>query len=207
MDLEAMLFARSVCLAIHLCGSVYAARARRPVTQPGRFRLVFSWCIITYRMTVLRIAACLAIGGAILAQPLQSIAERALRIPFVPDSRILRKVSPVYPHAAIQRRIQGTVCFAALIGQDGRVEHLRLLSGHPLLIVAAREAAQQWAYVPATVRGIPVRVITQIQIHFALDQYVKPGKVARATPRGPPLYKSARPEIVRLFTVASKAAG
>jgi TonB family protein len=133
------------------------------------------------QMTVLRFVALIALSGIIAAQPLHPASERPLRIPFVPDSRILRKASPVYPLAAVQRRIQGSVCFSALIGKDGRVEGLRWISGHPLLVAAAREAAAQWVYRPATVGGVPVRVITRIQIRFALETYIRPGPVAAKT--------------------------
>lgn len=134
-------------------------------------------------MTVLSFAALITLSGAFAAQPLQSASERALRIPFVPDSRILHKVQPAYPHGAIQRHIQGTVRFAAIIGKDGRVARLRLLSGHPLLIAAAREAAQQWLYYPASVRGIPVRVMTQIQINFDLRAHQPRQGRCRHSPR------------------------
>jgi TonB family protein len=130
------------------------------------------------QMTVLSFVALTALSGIIVAEPLDRPRERALRIPVVPDSRILRKVAPIYPLAAVHHRIQGNVWFSALIGKDGQVERLRLISGHPLLISAAREAAQQWIYRPASVGGVPVRVATVIQIQFALDPYLRPGKVA-----------------------------
>ena len=96
----------------------------------------------------------------------------------MPESRILRKVSPVYPIAAVQHRIQGNVWFSALIGKDGRVENLRCISGHPLLIAAAQDAARQWAFRPATVGGVPVRVITRIRIQFDLATYIRPPQIA-----------------------------
>ncbi len=101
----------------------------------------------------------------------------------MPESRILRKVSPVYPLSAVQHRIQGSVWFSALIGKDGRVEDLHWISGHPLLIAAAREAARQWVFRPATVGGVPVRVITRIRIHFDLATYIRPRQVAAKTQR------------------------
>jgi protein TonB len=129
-------------------------------------------------MAVLRLAALIALSGIIATGPLLPAAERPLHVPFMPESRILHKASPVYPLAAVQHRIQGSVWFSALIGKDGRVEGLRLISGHPLLIAAAREAAQQWVYEPATVDGVPVRVLTRIQIQFSLEAYLRPSRIA-----------------------------
>jgi len=129
-------------------------------------------------MTVPKLAALIALGGMIAPGPLQSATERPLRVLSMPDSRILRKVNPVYPLAAVQHRIQGSVWFSALIGKDGRVKDLRWISGHPLLTAAAREAARQWVYQPITVGGVPVRVITRIQILFSLEAYIRPGQVA-----------------------------
>lgn len=129
-------------------------------------------------MYVLRFAALIAVIGILGAEPPSPAREQPLRVPDVPDSRIVRKVNPVYPLAAVRRRIQGSVTFSALIGKDGRVERLRVISGHPLLIDAAQEAAKQWVYVPATVGGVPVRVLTRIRIQFALASYLAPRKVA-----------------------------
>jgi protein TonB len=44
----------------------------------------------------------------------------------------------LYPPLAKQARIQGTVRFTAIIGKDGTIQNLQLVSGHPLLVEAAR---------------------------------------------------------------------
>jgi TonB family protein len=123
--------------------------------------------------------ACLA--AASLAQPLE---DPVLRTPSIPDSELLHKVEPEYPAAAVKRRIQGVVRFSAIIGTDGRVSQLRLLSGHPLLVPAARRAARQWIYVPKLLNGRPARVITSVRIPFTLDAYGRPFSVP-----SPPLGK------------------
>ena len=132
-------------------------------------------------MAAFRFAALILLGGILAAQPAQSARERPLHVPSMPESRILRKVSPVYPIAAVQHKIQGSVWFSVLIGKDGRVENLRCLSGHPLLIAAAQEAASQWVFRPATVGGVPTRVLTRIQIQFDLATHIRPRQVAART--------------------------
>ncbi len=132
-------------------------------------------------MAALRFAALILLGGMLAAQPAQRAFERPLHVLSMPESRIVRRVSPVYPLAAVQHRIQGSVWLSVLIGKDGRVENLRCISGHPLLIAAAQEAARQWVFRPATVGGVPVRVLTRIQIQFDLATYIRPRQVAATT--------------------------
>lgn len=53
--------------------------------------------------------------------------------------------------------------FQAIIGKDGTVQNLSLLSGPPLLVQAAMQAVRQWTYKPT-----PVEVVTTIEVNFAL---------------------------------------
>ncbi len=88
----------------------------------------------------------------------------------VQQAKLLRKPMPVYPPLAKQARIQGTVKFTAVIGTDGSIRNLQLISGHPLLVPSAQEAVKQWAYQPTLLNGEPVEVITQIDVNFTLSQ-------------------------------------
>ena len=54
--------------------------------------------------------------------------------PFVPDLRPISTVNPVYPPLARQARIEGIVVMRALIDTEGKVDNLRVISGHPLMI-------------------------------------------------------------------------
>ncbi len=74
-----------------------------------------------------------------------------------------------YPPEAKAARIQGVVRFEALIGKDGRLRSLTVLTGHPLLIPAAQEAVEQWEYRPFLLNGEAVEVETQIEVTFTLD--------------------------------------
>jgi len=86
----------------------------------------------------------------------------------VQHANLVRKVKPSYPHTAIIMRIQGAVILEAIIDREGRVENLKVLSGHPLLIPAAFEAVQQWRYRPTLLNGQPVEVVTQVTVNFSL---------------------------------------
>jgi protein TonB len=88
----------------------------------------------------------------------------------VQAANLVRKVTPVYPPLAKQARIQGTVRFTAIIGKDGTIQNLQLVSGHPLLVTAAQDAVRQWVYKPTLLNGEPVEVVTQIDVNFTLSQ-------------------------------------
>lgn len=127
-------------------------------------------------MALFRLIAMAVVAGLAAAAAPQTGDEQVLRTPGMPEWKLLRKVEPEYPSAALQHRIQGTVRFSAVIGKDGHIERLRLISGHPLLVQAAREAARQWVYRPTLLADKPVRVITQIEVQFQLDPSGKPRK-------------------------------
>jgi protein TonB len=88
----------------------------------------------------------------------------------VQSAKLIRQPKPPYPPLARQARIQGTVRFTAVIGKEGTIQNLQLISGHPLLVQSAQEAVKQWAYQPTLLNGEPVEVITQIDVNFTLTQ-------------------------------------
>jgi len=77
---------------------------------------------------------------------------------------------PLYPAAAKQQGIQGTVLLKAVIGADGTVRELRVIDGHPLLAPAAVEAVKRWKYKPYYVKGKPVEVETTVTVSFRLEK-------------------------------------
>jgi protein TonB len=86
----------------------------------------------------------------------------------VQAARLRRQPKPVFPPLARQARIQGTVRFTAIIGKDGTIQNLQLISGHPLLVQSAQDAVKQWVYEPTLLNGEPVEVVTQIDVNFTL---------------------------------------
>ena len=82
---------------------------------------------------------------------------------------LIYQLKPTYPRLAAQARIQGTVVLQAVIGKDGTVHDLHLISGHPMLVPAAIEAVRQWRYRPYLLNREPVEVDTQINVNFTLS--------------------------------------
>jgi len=86
----------------------------------------------------------------------------------VTAASILSQTRPVYPALARQARIQGSVVLHAIIGRDGRVAQLEVMSGHPLLVLAALDAVKQWLYKPTLLNGDAVEVDTTITVTFIM---------------------------------------
>ena len=86
----------------------------------------------------------------------------------VQTSRLIEAPDPVYPPEARAARIQGTVRFNADIATDGTVANLTLVSGHPLLVPAATDAARQYVYQTTLLNGEPAEVVTTIDVTFTL---------------------------------------
>jgi periplasmic protein TonB len=87
----------------------------------------------------------------------------------VSQGLLVHKVTPQYPPLAKQARIQGVVVLQALIGKDGNIQNLHVVSGHPMLTTAALEAVKEWKYKPYYLNGEPVEVETTINVNFSLS--------------------------------------
>jgi protein TonB len=66
--------------------------------------------------------------------------------------------------------VSGTVRLRAIIGKDGSVSQLEVLSGNPILTQAAVVAVREWRYRPTRLNEEAVEVETYITVNFILDQ-------------------------------------
>jgi TonB family protein len=105
--------------------------------------------------------------GAKVAPPAPGVIPVGGR---VQNNKLVSSTQPVYPDLAKSARIQGTVELAALIGQDGHIQQLSVISGHPLLRQAAIDAVKTWVYQPTLLNEQPVSVSTTIDVTFTLSQ-------------------------------------
>lgn len=85
------------------------------------------------------------------------------------EAKLVKRVIPEYPRLARDMRIAGAVKLVCVVGRDGAVKDLRVLSGHPLLVSAALAAVRQWVYSPTLLNGEPVEVIAPIDVNFTLS--------------------------------------
>ena len=73
-----------------------------------------------------------------------------------------------YPLLGRQMKVQGSVLLQALIGADGVIRDLRVLSGPAILASAAREAARRWQFKPYLQNGQPVETQANITVSFTI---------------------------------------
>ncbi len=112
------------------------------------------------------------IGGVLSSAPVaipKQVAPQRVRVSQgVTSGLLIHKVTPQYPPLARQARIQGSVVLHAVIGKDGKVQNLQVVSGHPMLTQAAIQAVKEWRYKPYYLNGQPVEVDTNITVNFSL---------------------------------------
>jgi periplasmic protein TonB len=87
----------------------------------------------------------------------------------VSEGLLIHPIKPAYPQIALTAHVQGEVILQAVIGKDGSIQNLRVVSGHPMLIKAAVDAVQQWRYRPYLLNGEPVEVETQVRVNFTIS--------------------------------------
>uniref|UniRef100_A0A7V4G9P2 Energy transducer TonB n=1 Tax=Desulfobacca acetoxidans TaxID=60893 RepID=A0A7V4G9P2_9BACT len=86
----------------------------------------------------------------------------------VQESKLIRRVEPVYPELAKRARVQGTVVLIVTVDEEGNVSDIQISKGHPLLNDAAVSAVRQWKYSPTLLNGEPVPVIATVTVIFNL---------------------------------------
>jgi len=82
---------------------------------------------------------------------------------------VSRSVEPDYPMLAKQMKVQGSVVLQALIGRDGNIEDLHVLSGPAILSSAAMQAVKQWRFRPYYLSGEPVETQARITVNFTIS--------------------------------------
>ncbi|HEY6905623.1 MAG TPA: energy transducer TonB [Candidatus Acidoferrales bacterium] len=87
----------------------------------------------------------------------------------VMDAFLVERVQPEYPATAKMIHLSGAVQLRAVIGIDGRIRHLVVVSGNPILAQAAVAAVRLWRYEPTRLNGEPVEVLTQITVNFVFE--------------------------------------
>ena len=109
--------------------------------------------------------------GGVITIALETGAPQRIRVGGnVQQANLLQKIQPRYPAQAKLDHVQGKVQFSVLIGKDGHVQNVDLITGEPILADAAKEAVSQWVYKPTLLNGLPVEVITQVDVNFTLTQ-------------------------------------
>lgn len=108
--------------------------------------------------------------SSMIPQPRPSGSRIIQQSEGVQSGLLVYRVDPRYPQIAVSARISGTVELRAIIGRDGRVRSVEVLSGSALLAPAAVAAVREWRYRPTLLDGETVEVETHVTVHFVLGQ-------------------------------------
>ena len=86
--------------------------------------------------------------------------------------RKLVDVKPVYPESMRAAGREGVVPMEAIIGRDGTVTSVRVLSAdvHPDFAISAADAVRQWQFAPTLLNGQTIEVRMQVSITYTLSQ-------------------------------------
>ena len=108
-----------------------------------------------------------------VAAPRQGSQPQTQRIRVGGNIRVPRKevdVRPIYPAAMREAGREGLVPLEAIIGLDGTVTSVRVLSAqvHPDFAIAAVDAVRQWQFTPTLLNGVPVEVVMKVSVRFDL---------------------------------------
>src|SRR5205823_14483569 len=87
-------------------------------------------------------------------------------LPEIQEPRVISHPPPTRPALAQLRGIHGMVKLEAMVGERGTVTDVKVISGDPILAVAAKSAVRQWRYEPGSLNGRPLAMKVQIQVVF-----------------------------------------
>jgi TonB family protein len=65
-------------------------------------------------------------------------------------------------------KVQGSVVLQAVVGADGNIENLRVVSGPAILSAAAQQAVRQWRFKPYLQNGQAVETKARITVNFSI---------------------------------------
>jgi TonB family protein len=84
--------------------------------------------------------------------------------------RKLQDVKPIYPVSMRTAGREGVVPIEAIVGKDGSVTTVRVVSAdvHPDFAIAAADAVRQWKFSPTLLNGQPVEVVIMVSVTFTL---------------------------------------
>ena len=84
-------------------------------------------------------------------------------------SKAINLPQPVYPQLARQIHVGGPVVIQILVDEQGKVLSAQVMSGHPMLLSAAKEAALRARFTPTVLNGQAVKVQGVITYNFVMQ--------------------------------------
>jgi TonB family protein len=103
---------------------------------------------------------------ASLNPPTNAAEHARLSSATVPE--LQQTVDTAYPLLGQHVKVQGSVVLQAIVGADGAIENLRVLSGPAILSAAAQQAVREWRFKPYLQNGQPVETKARITVNFSI---------------------------------------
>lgn len=112
-------------------------------------------------------------GSSAVEQAARGVSSANERVVLSADAKqvVTHSVEPSYPTLAKQMKVQGSVVLQALIGKEGTIQDLQIVSGPQILSSAAREAVMQWRFKPYYQSGQAVETEAKITVNFTISTY------------------------------------
>lgn len=109
--------------------------------------------------------------SATLSTSVATVATNAAeneRINPVSAPELQHTIASNYPLLGQHSRVQGSVVLEAIVGADGVIEGLHVISGPSILSAAAQQAVRQWRFKPLIQNGQPVETKARITVNFSI---------------------------------------
>jgi protein TonB len=110
-----------------------------------------------------------ATGDTQTAAKVTNDAAERMQITTSASEIVTTPVRPNYPLLARQMKVEGSVVLVALIGKDGLIQNLRVISGPRILAGAAEDAVRQWKFKPHIEGGEAVETQAKITVNFTIS--------------------------------------
>jgi TonB family protein len=102
----------------------------------------------------------LAAGWLMAEEPILRVSEADGK------KAAIAKPAPEYPLVARQLKVSGKVNLEVVVGEDGVVTEVKILSGNPILTKPAAEALKKWRFHPFLQAGKAAAAVVNLSFEF-----------------------------------------
>jgi TonB family protein len=148
------------------------------------------------KMLLFSAMACTTIEAGAQVKPSDPVSQNATEAPPASSTSphrpdvgscvLIRAVNPKFPPQASPKKKRGDIILHATVAADGIVKGVTVVSGDPVLVGPAIEAARQYQFAPCIQDGSPVESQTTITVSYDLRRDTSyPADASSTVPREP----------------------
>jgi TonB family protein len=100
------------------------------------------------------------------------------RIPSPAVPELQQTIHSTLPVLGQHSKVEGSVVLQAIVGADGNIENLRVVSGPSILSSAAQQAVREWRFKPYLQNGQAVETKARITVNFSIRVSDNPAKAS-----------------------------